>query len=240
MYSMRNTTVGYHYPQGTTTYTIQPVQQANHRPTTNHTHSMSHTRVSSIPINSSTRHVNPALTIDASRISRTFHPVSHPSNYNSRREPHARAEIDDSPIIDPRAFQYLNPNERQSKKNKKNNSNDMDSGIDYRPIINLDAVMQLERRRQQQIEKNNRLRGDDGSNAGIDDRSIVDINAFRFIEAKTSKKQGQNDSSGIDDRPITNPDAFKYVIDVLDLIQLFSSMIDDIHCCLSLLLSADI
>ena len=93
----------------------------------------------------------------------------------------------------------------------------MESGIDSRPIINLDAVAQLERRRQQQIEKNNRLRGgDDGSKSGIDDRSIVDVNAFRYVEARATKtrenlKQGQGDNSGIDDRPITNPDAFKYL-----------------------------
>ena len=100
------------------------------------------------------------------------------------------------------------------KKFKKKPSAANESGIDSRPIINLDAVTQLEKRRQQQIEKNNRLRGDDGSGAGIDGRSIVDANAFRHIEAKTNKnkdneKQGQDVGSGIDSRPITNPDAFK-------------------------------
>jgi hypothetical protein len=177
MYSMRQNTVGYAYPTSSSYY--------------------QHKAAVSYP----SRQVNPALTVQgASRSAAPF--------YGSGFHPRSpRAEIDDAPIIDPRAFQFLNGADRRTK--KKPTHDGLESGIDTRPIINLDAVAQLERRRQHQIAKNNRLRGDDGSSAGIDDRSIVDANAFRYLENRRQVKQGQVESGGIDDRPITNPDAFK-------------------------------
>jgi len=209
MYSMRGG--GYQYPQGTTTTTYNihydnPQSPYVERHSTNpisFTGPKTTDTYHSIP----SRRVNPALTINPNQPPRSTYPNYGKQNYFSKKT--TRGEIDDSPIIDPNAFRYLNLNERKSK--KKTGSNEMESGIDSRPIINLDAVAQLERRRQQQLKKNNRLRGDDGSQGGIDDRSIVDANAFRYIEAKTNKnvKQGQDMGSGIDDRPITNPDAFK-------------------------------
>ena len=89
--------------------------------------------------------------------------------------------------------------------------NNTDSGIDRRPIVNLDGVTQLERRRQQQLEKDSRPRGDDGSGPGVDQRSMVDANAFRHIEAKSTKSSNPNESGGVDQRPITNPDAIRSV-----------------------------
>ena len=150
------------------------------------------------------RNVNPALTVNPAPYSNAQYATHGKESVLAKKE--LRSEIDDSPIIDPSAFRYLNLGDKPvSKKSPAN-----DSGIDTRPIINLDAVTQLERRRQQQIEKNNRLRGDDGSDAGIDGRPIVDINAFRHIEAKANKnKDQQGQGGGIDSRPITNPDAFK-------------------------------
>ncbi len=212
---------GYQYPQGTTTTTTtynthydpsksSYAEQRSTNPisfTQYHPQSYSGSRTPDVSHSTPIRRVNPALTINPNQPPRSPHPnYSKPNSYYKKNP---RAEIDDSPIIDPSAFKYLNINERKGK--KKLGSNEIESGIDDRPIINLDAVAQLERRRQKQLEKNNRLRGDDGLQAGIDDRSIVDVNAFRYIEAKTNKneKQGQGDSSGIDDRPITNPDAFK-------------------------------
>ncbi|CAF3209149.1 unnamed protein product [Rotaria socialis] len=163
------------------------------------------------------RNVNSALKVNPSPLP----PPSPPkalSQYaiNSREnvliKKDIRSEIDDSPIIDPRAFQYLNLDNRKAQQKPISAANE--SGIDARPIVNFDAVTQLEKRRQQQIEKNNRLRGDDGSGSGIDGRPIVDINAFRHIEAKAYKKkdneqQGQGTGGGIDERPITNFDAIK-------------------------------
>jgi hypothetical protein len=220
MYSMRDG--GYQYPQGTittttTTYnthydTSQPSyaeQRSTNSTSSTQYHPQAYSGSKTMDVYHSTpmRRVNPALTINPNQPPRSPHPTYNKPNSYYKKNP--RAEIDDSPIIDPNAFRYLNLNERKNK--KKSGSNEMESGIDDRPIINLDAVAQLERRRQQQLEKNNRLRGDDGSKGGIDDRSIVDLNAFRYIEAKTNKneKQGQGAGSGIDDRPITNPDAFK-------------------------------
>lgn len=222
MYSMRGG--GYQYPQGTTTTTTTTYNthynngnsqsSYNERRSTN---PISYTQYHPSPYTGSkttdiyhsvpTRRVNPALTINPNQPPKSTYPTYGKQNYYSKKN--TRGEIDDSPIIDPSAFQYLNINNRRTK--KKSGSNEIESGIDSRPIINLDAVAQLERRRQQQLEKNNRLRGDDGSKGGIDDRSIVDVNAFRYIEAKTTKyeKQGQGIDSGIDDRPITNPNAFK-------------------------------
>ncbi len=155
------------------------------------------------------RNVNPALTVNPPPYSQAQYASYGKESLFAKKE--TRAEIDDSPIIDPSAFHYLNLGD---KKVQKKSSPANDSGIDSRPIINLDAVTQLEKRRQQQIEKNNRLRGDDGSGAGIDARSIVDANAFRHIEAKAIKnkdkeQQVQGVGSGIDSRPITNPGAFK-------------------------------
>ena len=159
------------------------------------------------------RRVNPALTVNSNQLPPSQYPSYQKQNYFFRRN--TRSEIDDSPIIDPRAFQYLNLNERKPK--KKVEPNEIESGIDSRSIISLDAVKQLERRRQQQLEKSNRSRGDDGPTGGIDDRSVIDSNAFRYIEAKLNKneKQGQGTASGIDDRPIVNPNAFKYLITLL-------------------------
>jgi hypothetical protein len=224
MYSMRGGG-GYQYPQGATTTTTYNIHYDNNR--TPHSQPSYAERRSTNPISfsqhhplpytgskttniiqsTSSRRINPALTIDSNQPARSQYPTYGKQHHFSRKD--TRAEIDDSPIIDPSAFQYLNLNERRMK--KKAASNEIESGIDSRPIINLDAVAQLERRRQQQLEKNNRLRGDDGSKGGIDDRSIIDANAFRYIEARPNKndKQGQGISSGIDDRPITNPDAFR-------------------------------
>lgn len=190
MYSMRTSPSP--YSQTTAYFTMEPMQ---YQPTRSSIQSYA------ITPHSTTRRVNPALSVNH-HANLSARPV-HPSRSLPRRD--VRAEIDDSPIIDPRAFQYLNQNERKSKKN-----DGTESGIDSRPIINLDAVALLERRRQQQLAKNNRLRGDDGTQSGIDDRSIVDMNAFRYLESKSVKKsQDQTGQSGIDDRPITNPDAFK-------------------------------
>lgn len=201
-------TGGYQYPQGTTTTTTTynnsyDTSYNNQRSINSPGYSSS----SKTTTTTTTRRVNPALTINPNQPPRSSQPTFNKPIYSPKRNP--TSEIDDSPIIDPSAFQYLNLNERRTK--KKGKSNEIESGIDDRPIINLGAVAQLERRRQQQLERYNRLRGDDGSQGGIDDRSIVDVNAFRYIEAKTNKneKQGQDVSSGIDDRPITNPDAFK-------------------------------
>jgi hypothetical protein len=234
MYSMRGGGGGgYQYPQGTTTtYNIQPVPYDNNRSTQNYSMPQSHyverrsanpvpftqynpssysgSKTTNIYQQTPSRNVNSALTINTSQTSRNQYTTYGRQSYSSKKD--TRGEIDDSPIIDPYAFRYLNLNER--KVQKKTASGEIESGIDSRPIINLDAVAQLERRRQQQIEKNNRLRGDDGSKAGIDDRSIVDVNAFRYIEAKANRnkendKQGQGTGSSIDDRPITHPDAFK-------------------------------
>lgn len=219
MYSMRGG--GYQYSQGATTTTTtnynNPSQTSyNERRSTNpisfttqHPRTYSGSRTIDIQPSTPTRRVNPALTINPNQPPRSSQPVYGKPTYYPKKNPHS--EIDDSPIINPSAFQYLNLNERKTK--KKMAPGEIESGIDDRPIINLDAVAQLERRRQQQLEKNNRLRGDDGGKGGIDDRSIIDVNAFRFIESKTQKngKQGQGFDSGIDDRPITNPDAFKYV-----------------------------
>jgi len=215
---------GYQYPQGTTTYYNNNGPIQNHstsqssyieqRSTTNPTtfaqhysSSYSGSKTTNVQPSTPTRRVNPALTINPNQPPRSAKPNYGKQNYYSKKNTHG--EIDDSPIIDPSAFRYLNLNERKAK--KKTNSDEIESGIDSRPIINLDAVAQLERRRQQQLEKNNRLRGDDGSKGGIDDRSIIDANAFRYIEARPNKKdkQGQGINSGIDDRPITNPDAFR-------------------------------
>ena len=190
---MRGPPAGYSYPTSPNSYQQQQQQQTVHYRTSS----------------SSSRHINPALTVNPTPISpRTYYSTVQPrsSSYSAQRN---RGEIDDSPIIDPRAFQYLNNSERRQKKK---NYDDIESGIDNRPIINLDALTQFERRRQQQLAKNNRLRGDDGgSKGGIDERSIVNADAFRYIENRNRdlRKQGQTDSSGIDDRPITNPDAFK-------------------------------
>jgi len=157
------------------------------------------------------RNINPALTINPPPYSQSQYASYGKESLFAKKE--TRGEIDDSPIIDPSAFHYLNLSEKKVQKKPSSAANE--SGIDSRPIINLDAVTQLEKRRQQQIEKNNRLRGDDGSGAGIDGRPIVDANAFRHIEAAKTKKnkdneqQGQGADRGIDDRPITNPDAFK-------------------------------
>lgn len=216
MYPIRSFTSGYHYSPPSPTpapynnyHHHHPQQQQNNRTSHAQYYQPTSPTRSNLPP-TPTRRVNPALSAN------TNHPRPFYSTHGKQQAQHFnfsqrnnRAEIDDSPIIDPRAFQYLNSNERKGK--KKPISDNMESGIDSRPIINLDAVAQLERRRQQQLEKNNRLRGDDGSKGGIDDRSIVDVNAFRYIEGRTNKvnKQGQNMTSGIDDRPITNPDAFK-------------------------------
>ena len=153
------------------------------------------------------RNVNPALTVNPPPYSLSQYATYGKESLFAKKE--TRAEIDDSPIIDPSAFRYLNLNEKKVPNKGPAAAND--SGIDSRPIINLDAVTQLERRRQQQIEKNNRLRGDDGSGGGIDGRPIVDLNAFRHIEAKANKSKDKDQSvgSGIDETPITNPDAFK-------------------------------
>ena len=152
------------------------------------------------------RNVNPALIATPSPYSTSQFATNGRESLFAKKE--LRGEIDDSPIIDSSAFRYLNLNEQ-----KPSNRPADGSGIDARPIINLDAVTQLERRRQQQIEKNNRVRGDDGSGSGIDGRSMVNANAFRHIEEKGKKikDKDQQDSSGIDSRPITNPDAFKLV-----------------------------
>lgn len=151
------------------------------------------------------RNVNPALTVNPPPYSQSQYATYGKESLYAKNE--TRAEIDDAPIIDPNAFHYLNlGNSTAPKRNPAAN----EGGVDSRSIINLDAVHQLERRRQQQIEKNNRLRGDDGSGAGIDSRSMVDANAFRHIEAKGNKnKDNEQGQSGIDSRPITNPDAFK-------------------------------
>ncbi|CAF4177427.1 unnamed protein product, partial [Adineta steineri] len=220
---------GYQHPQTTTTSTATyniyydnnrptnsyPIPQPSfveHRSTNPHGYSQHHSGFKKTNISQSTqsRRINPALTINPNQLPPRSHYPTHGKQNNFARKD-TRAEIDDSPIIDPSAFQFLNLNERRAK--KKTGPNEMESGIDSRPIINLDAVAQLERRRQQQLEKNNRLRGDDGSKGGIDDSPIVDLNAFRYIEGRTNKndRQGQNIQSGIDDRPITNPDAFKYI-----------------------------
>ena len=156
------------------------------------------------------RNVNPALSVNPPPASNSQYATFGKESLFAKKE--TRAEVDDTPIIDPKAFHYLSLGEKRPAKKPAPGMNE--GGIDSRPIINLDGVTQLERRRQQQLEKNNRLRGDDGSGPGIDERSIVDANAFRHIEAKTSKPkqndpQGQGNTSGIDSRPITNPDAFK-------------------------------
>lgn len=156
------------------------------------------------------RNVNPALKVNPTPVQLSQYAINGRENVLIKKE--TRGEVDDSPIIDPRAFQYLNLDEKN--KQKKSPSAAAESGIDTRPIINIDAVTQLERRRQQQIEKSSRLRGDDGSGSGIDGRPIVDANAFRHIEAKTNQKrdteqQGQGTTGGIDERPITNFDAIK-------------------------------
>lgn len=213
MYSMRGG--GYQYPQGTTSsYNTSQTTSYNERRSTNpiaftpqHPRPYSGSNTIDIQPSTPTRRVNSALRINPNQPPRSSQPTYGKPTYYPKKNP--QSEIDDSPIIDPSAFQYLNLNERKNR--KKTASGGIESGIDDRPIINLDAVAQLERRRQQQLEKNNRLRGDDGSKGGIDDRSIVDISAFRYIESKTQKneKQGQGFDSGIDDRPITNPDAFK-------------------------------
>lgn len=219
---------GYQHPQGTTTY-YTPYDSNRTAQNPSFTQSLYVERRSTNPIASpprnispytgsktttvyqstSQRRVNPALTINPNQ------PPRSPQYATNIKQTYAfkkniRSEVDDSPIIDPSAFRYLN--EQKSQK-KKVTPNDIESGIDSRPIINLDAVAQLERRRQQQLEKYNRLRGDDGPKEGIDDRSIVDLTAFRYIEAKTNQKdkQGQNVTSGIDDTPIVSPDAFKYL-----------------------------
>jgi hypothetical protein len=156
------------------------------------------------------RNVNPALTVNPPPYSLSQYATFGKESLYAKKE--TRAEIDDAPIIDPSAFRYLNLGDQ--KVSNKSSSAAKESGIDSRPIINLDAVTQLEKRRQQQIEKNNKLRGDDGTGAGIDRRSMVNPNAFRHIEAKTNKskgneKEGQGIAGGIDATPITNPDAFK-------------------------------
>ncbi|CAF1085407.1 unnamed protein product, partial [Didymodactylos carnosus] len=120
----------------------------------------------------------------------------------AKKEP--RGEIDDAPIIDPSAFRYLNMKERKAQKK----TDDIEQGIDDRPIINLDAVQQLERRRQHQLNKKKK----DDDIVGIDDRPIVNLDSFRYIENKREGKKNQEDQGPhIDTRPITNPDAFKYL-----------------------------
>ena len=158
------------------------------------------------------RKVNPALTVNPPPYSLSQYATFGKESVYANKD--LRAQIDDAPIIDPTAFRYLESGGKSAPNRNRSSSAAMESGIDSRPIINLDAVHQLERRRQQQIEKNNKLRGDDGSGSGIDSRSMVDANAFRHIEAKVNKskdtdKQGQGVGGGIDARPITNPDAFK-------------------------------
>jgi hypothetical protein len=152
------------------------------------------------------RNVNPALIANPPPYSQAQYATNGRESVFATKK--TRGEIDDAPIIDPTAFRYLNLDDKKGQ-NKKPSAAD-GSGIDSRPIINLDAVTQLEKRRQQQIEKSNRIRGDDGSGAGIDGRSMVDANAFRHIEAKANKnKNNDQGGSGIDSTPITNPDAFK-------------------------------
>ena len=108
------------------------------------------------------RNVNPALTNNPPAPSLSQYATFGKESLFAKKE--TRAEIDDKPIIDPSAFQYLTLKEKQGQRKPTAQAN-KESGIDSRPIINLDAVTQLERRRQQQLEKNNRLRGDDGSGA---------------------------------------------------------------------------
>lgn len=153
------------------------------------------------------RRVNPALTVNPPPYSLSQYATFGKESLFAKKE--TRSEIDDAPIINPSAFRYLESGGKNVVNRTPSAAND--SGIDSRPIINLDAVHQLEKRRQQQIEKNNRLRGDDGSGPGIDSRSMVDANAFRHIEAKTNKNKGNDKQGqgGIDETPITNPDAFK-------------------------------
>lgn len=211
---------GYQNPQGTTTTYYVPFDSnrtAQNNPSTQYSY-VERRSTTSAPYNQNkttttvhystqSRRVNPALINNPNQPPRTpsaYHPQP---TFTYKRD--TRSEVDDSPIIDPNAFRYLNFNEKKSK--TKSSPNDIESGIDSRPIINLDAVAKLERRRQQILEKNSRLRGDDGPKEGIDDRSIIDSNAFRYIEAKAAKsrKQGQGFDGGIDDRPIVNPNAFK-------------------------------
>ena len=201
-------------PEPTTQYNQSQYIEANHssfgyqnaRAVQAQTSGMYHHKSPGTP----SRNINPALKVNPPPLSQSQYAVYGKESDFIKKE--TRGEIDDSPIIDPSAFHYLNLNDK--KVQKKTASSADDSGIDTRPIINLDAVTQLEKRRQQQIEKNNRLRGDDGSGAGIDGRSIVDRNAFRHIEAKVSKnrvreQKGEDNTDGVDNRPITNPDAFK-------------------------------
>jgi hypothetical protein len=160
--------------------------------------------------NASAHRTNPVLPGNASSSSQSQYATFGNESLYAKKD--LRAEIDDTPIIDPAAFHYLNLNETQGSKKSTRTNNE--SGIDTRPIINLDALTQFERRRQQQLEKNNRLRGDDGSSSGIDERPIVDINAFRHIESKSTnnnanERRSQSTTSGIDNRPITNSNACK-------------------------------
>lgn len=160
------------------------------------------------------RNVNPALSMNPPSPSQSPYATMGKESLFAKKE--TRAEIDDSPIVDPNAFYYLHLNERpvavpppSASSVKKVTRSNTDSGIDTRPIVNLNAVTQLERRRQQQLEKDSRPRGDDGSGSGVDQRSMVDVNAFRHIEAKPSKNSNPNDNGGVDNRSITNPDAIR-------------------------------
>ena len=101
------------------------------------------------------RNVNPALSINPPPASNSQYATFGKESLFAKKE--TRAQIDDAPIIDPNAFYYLNLGEK--KATQKPTARGNEGGIDSRPIINLDAVTQLERRRQQQLEKNNQITG---------------------------------------------------------------------------------
>lgn len=121
-------------------------------------------------------------TIQAIKVNPSISSTSQYSTYGKESllvKKELRPEIDDSPIVDPSSFYYLNLGDKDAAKKGVRPSND--SGIDTRPIVDIDAITQLERRRQQQIQKDQRPRGDDASESGVDSRPITSSDAFKFV-----------------------------------------------------------
>ena len=131
---------GYQYPQGTTTTTYNThygTSQSSYSdgrspnpmsPTQYYPQSYSGSKTTDVYHSTPIRRVNPALTINPNQLPKSSQPnYSKPNSYY-RKNPHA--EIDDSPIIDPSAFRYLNLGEPKVVNKKSIGCNEMDSGID--------------------------------------------------------------------------------------------------------------
>jgi hypothetical protein len=98
-----------------------------------------------------------------------------------KREDTTRASIDDTPIIAPDAFRYL---ERKADAAKLKKDYDTGPSIDETPQVNLSAFQYLERK---EIPK----KPEEGPS--IDESSIVNPEAFKYL-GKRKQKQNFNNS----------------------------------------------